>query len=122
MAMSTPVPLNQETLEMLRSLEADDPGSLARLIRLFVADAPALLSRIGLAHERRDPEELRNASHYLRSAALALGAEGLAVAAHKVEHLGPERFATAESATLLTGLRTGLRDAVLSLMQVTSEL
>lgn len=120
--MSTPAPLNQETLEMLRSLEADDPGSLARLIRLFVADSPALLSRIELAHERRNPEELRNAAHYLRSAALALGAEGLARAAHKVEHLTAERFNTAESAALLTGVRTGLRDAVLSLMQVTSEL
>ena len=120
--MSTPAPLNQETLEMLRGLEADEPGSLGKLIRLFVADAPALLSRIELAHERRDPEELRNASHYLRSAALALGAEDLAHAAHKVEHLTLDRFATAEAKAQLAALRTGLRDAVMSLMQVTSEL
>ena len=119
--MSMPQPLNQETLDMLRSLEAGDPGSLARLIRLFIADAPTLLSRIELAHERRDPEELKNASHYLRSAALALGADGLAQAAHTVEHLTPARFGTPEAATQLAALRSGLRDAVLSLMQVTSE-
>lgn len=120
--MSTPAPLNQETLEMLRSLEADDPGSLARLIRLFVADSPTLLSRVELAHERRDPDELKNAAHYLRSAALALGADGLAAAAHKVEYLTVAQFGTPEAATRLSALRSGLRDAVLSLMQVTSEL
>jgi HPt (histidine-containing phosphotransfer) domain-containing protein len=121
-AMSTPAPLNQETLEMLRSLEADEPGSLARLIRLFVADSPTLLSRVELAHERRDAEELRNAAHYLRSAALALGAEGLAAAAHKVEHLAPANFGTPEAHALLSGVRSGLRDAVMSLLEVTSEL
>ena len=120
--MSTPAPLNQETLELLRTLEAGEPGSLARLIRLFVADAPTLLSRIELAHERRDGEELRNASHYLRSAALALGADGLAAAAHTVEHMAPARFGAPESLQQLAALRSGLRDAVLSLMQVTSEL
>jgi HPt (histidine-containing phosphotransfer) domain-containing protein len=120
--MSTPAPLNPETLELLRSLEADDPGCLARLIRLFVADSPTLLSRVELAHERRDGEELRNAAHYLRSAALALGAEGLASAAHKVEHLTPDLFGTPESHALLSGVRSGLRDAVLSLLQVTNEL
>lgn len=120
--MSTPAPLNQETLEMLRSLEADEPGSLARLIRLFVADSPTLLSRVELAHERRDGEELRNAAHYLRSAALALGAEGLAAAAHKVEHMPPAIFGTPEAHALLGGVRSGLRDAVMSLLQVTSEL
>jgi HPt (histidine-containing phosphotransfer) domain-containing protein len=120
--MSTPTPLNQETLEMLRSLEADQPGSLARLIRLFVADAPALLSRIEVAYERRDPEELKQASHYLRSAALALGADGLANAALQVEHLPGDGFATARGEQQLQALRSGLRDAVLSLLQQTAEL
>jgi HPt (histidine-containing phosphotransfer) domain-containing protein len=120
--MSMPQPLNQETLDLLRSLEAGEPGTLARLIRLFVADAPTLLSRIEVAHERRDAEELRNASHYLRSAALALGADGLAQAAHKVEHLTAPQFGSADAATQLAALRSGLRDAVLSLMQVTSEI
>jgi len=120
--MSTPAPLNQETLELLRSLEADQPGSLARLIRLFVADAPALLSRIELACERRDGEELKSAAHFLRSSALALGADDLAVAAQAVEHLGVERLGMPEAAERLQALRTGLRDAVLSLLQETAEL
>lgn len=120
--MSTPVPLNQDTLELLRSLEADQPGSLARLIRLFVADAPALLSRIEVANERRDREELKSAAHFLRSSALALGAEDLAAAAQRVEHLAPGDLGTAHAAAPLAALRSGLRDAVLSLLQHTAEL
>ena len=118
--MSSHAPLNQETLEMLRSLEADQPGSLARLIRMFVADCPALLSRIEIAFERRDEEELRNAAHYLRSAALALGADDLATAALQVEHLQMDARAQAEER--LQVLRGRLRDAVLSLLQHTAEL
>ena len=120
--MSTPAPLNQETLELLRSLEADQPGSLARLIRLFVADAPALLSRIEVAVERRDGEELKSAAHYLRSAALALGADDLAAAAQAVEHLRVEQLGGADADQRLHALRSGLRDAVLSLLQHTAEL
>lgn len=120
--MSSPTRLNQEALELLQELEADQPGSLARLIRMFVADAPALLSRIELAHERRDPDELRQAAHYLRSAALALGADELASAALQVEHLPPVLIGSADAVERLAALRTGLRDAVLSLLQVTNEL
>ena len=120
--MSPPIALNPEALELLQSLEEDQPGSLSRLIRLFVADSPALLSRIELAHERRDEEELRNASHYLRSAALALGADGLANAALQVEHLPRAQHGTALAESYLTALRTGLRDAVLALLQYTTEL
>lgn len=120
--MSTPAPLNPETLELLRAIEADQPGSFASLIRLFVADAPTLLSRIELAHERRDLEELRNASHYLRSAALALGADSLATAVLQVEHLQANQLGTRESGAQLAAVRSGLRDAVLSLMQQTSEI
>ena len=105
---------------MLRSLEADQPGSLARLIRIFVADCPALLSRVEIAFERRDGEELRNAAHYLRSAALALGADDLAAAAQQVEHL--QMDARAEAEERLHVLRSRLRDAVLSLLQHTAEL
>ena len=114
--------LNQETLALLQSLEADQPGSLARLIRLFVADAPSLLSRIEIAIERRDQVELRNASHYLRSAALALGAEDLAKVAQDIEHWEMHQFGTEASAARLGDLRQALRDAVLALLQHTTEL
>lgn len=119
---NSPTPLNQEALALLQLLETDQPGSLARLIRLFVADAPALLSRIEIAHERRDPEELRQAAHYLRSAALALGADALAVTAQQIEHLRPDQIGATEGNVRLSALRSGLRDAVLSLLQVTTEL
>jgi HPt (histidine-containing phosphotransfer) domain-containing protein len=121
--MSSPTPpLNPETLDLLKALEADQPGSLAQLVRIFVADAPALLSRIEVAHERRDLEELRHASHYLRSAALALGADALAVMALRVEHLDANELAAGEGKVRLAALRSGLRDAVLSLLQETPEI
>ena len=120
--MSTLAPLNQDTLDLLRSLEEDQPGSLARLIRIFVADAPALLSRIEVANERRDREDLKSAAHYLRSSALALGADDLAATAQQVEHLAPEQLCGVDAAQRLLALRTGLRDAVLSLLQHTAEL
>jgi HPt (histidine-containing phosphotransfer) domain-containing protein len=120
--MSLPAPLNQETLELLRALEADQPGSLAGLIRMFVADAPTLLSRVEVANERRDREELKNAAHFLRSSALALGADGLAAAALAVEHLAPELLGGAVAEQHLAALRSGLRDSVLALLQHTAEL
>lgn len=120
--MSKPIQLNQDTLDLLQAIEASQPGSLAGLIRLFVADAPALLSRIELAHERRDAHELSQASHYLRSSALALGVEELAAAANAVEHLAPEEFGTDAAVKRLSALRSGLRDAVLALLQHTAEL
>ena len=113
--------LNPETLDMLRALEADDPGSLGRLIGMFVADTPGLLSRIDAARQKRDPEELKNAAHYLRSAALALGADDLAQAAHQVEHLTPDRIQGAESDALVATLHGRLREAVQSLMQVSGQ-
>jgi HPt (histidine-containing phosphotransfer) domain-containing protein len=120
--MSNPTPLNQQTLALLQSLEDDKPGSLAELIRMFVADAPTLLSRIEVAHERRDLGELRRASHYLRSAALALGADALALAALDVEHLDEQQIGTAEGSARLPALRSGLRNAIVSLLEVTPEL
>lgn len=120
--MSSLAPLNQETLALLRSLEEDQPGSLARLIRLFVADAPALLSRIEVANERHDREELKSAAHFLRSSALALGADDLAVSAQQVEHLTLQDLGGSTAEQRLAALRSGLRDAVLSLLQHTAEL
>lgn len=120
--MNTPIRLNQEALELLQALEADQPGSLAGLIRIFVADAPALLSRIEVAHARRDPEELKQAAHYLRSASLALGVDALAQAALQIEQLPASAIGSADAELKLGALRTGLRDAVLGLLQVTNEL
>jgi HPt (histidine-containing phosphotransfer) domain-containing protein len=121
-AVNATAALNEETLSLLRAIEEDQPGSLAQLIRMFVADAPALLSRIELANERRDVDDLRHAAHYLRSAALALGAEALAVAALNVEHFDAEMTASEAAQPVLAALRAALRDAVISLLQVTPEL
>jgi hypothetical protein len=53
---------------------------------------------------------------------LALGAEDLAAAANVVEHLGLEQLGTPAATVHLGRLRTGLRDAVLALLQHTAEL
>lgn len=115
--MTSPVTLNSDALALLHLLDQDQPGSFAKLIRLFAADAPALLSRIELAHERRDPAEVKHAAHFLRSSALALGATDLADAAFRVEHLAPDHFGTGAADLKLAQLRVALRDALLSLLE-----
>ncbi|HPA01545.1 MAG TPA: Hpt domain-containing protein [Chiayiivirga sp.] len=120
--MSTPITLHPDALALLRTLDESEPGSSARLIRLFIADAPALLSRIELGHERRDPEELNQASHFLRSSALALGATALADATQRLEHLDSSRFGSREAEDLLAELRVALRNALLGLLALSPEL
>jgi HPt (histidine-containing phosphotransfer) domain-containing protein len=119
--MSTAPILDPKSIELLRTLDANSPGAMAELLRMFVADAPSLLSRIEIAHAGRDTDALRQSAHYLRSSALAVGASALAEAAHSVEHLaagdGDDR-----ADALLHGLRAALRDAILALLQQIREL
>ncbi|HRQ35819.1 MAG: Hpt domain-containing protein [Chiayiivirga sp.] len=120
--MSTPITFDPDALALLRMLDESEPGSSARLIRLFIADAPALLSRIELGHERRDSEELNQAAHFLRSSALALGATDLAGATQRLEHLPPAQFGSREADDLLAALRVCLRDTLLGLLALSPEL
>lgn len=120
--MSTSITFDPDALALLRTLDESDPGSSARLIRLFIADAPALLSRIELGHERRDSDELNQASHFLRSSALALGATDLAEAAQRLEHLPPAQFGCSEANGLLAALRACLRNTLLGLLALSPEL
>ncbi len=119
--MTAPTPLNPEAIALLHTLDESQPGSTARLIRLFAADAPALLSRIELAHERRDLPEVNQAAHFLRSSALALGATELAEAAQRVEHLEESQFGSSVAELRLAQLRVSLRNAVLSLLDLAPE-
>lgn len=119
--MTAPTPLNPEAIALLHTLDESQPGSTAKLIRLFAADAPALLSRIELAHERRDLPEVNQAAHFLRSSALALGATELAEAAQRVEHLEESQFGSSVAELRLAQLRVSLRNAVLSLLDLAPE-
>ena len=69
--------LEPKALELLRMLDRDRPGSFSEFVRMFVHEAPDLVRKMEQAHVARDPDALGKAAHYLRSAALAMGASDL---------------------------------------------
>jgi len=91
--------------------------STTRLVRLFAADAPALLSRIELAHVRQELNEMKQAAHQLRASALELHATELADAAFRLEHLDASQCGCGAAELKLAQLRVTLRDALLNLLQ-----
>lgn len=115
-------PLHPDAVALLNLLDQDQPGSAAKLIRLFAADAPALLSRIEVGYERGEPSEINQAAHFLRSSALALGATELADAAFRLEHLAADQLGSDLAVQNLTQLRVSLRNALLSLLELVPEL
>ena len=54
-------------------------------MRLFLEDAPLLIARLEAASGTRDNEELRQASHTLKSSSANVGAIALANAARRIE-------------------------------------
>ena len=119
--MTAPITLHPDALALLSTLDQSQPGSSAKLIRLFAADAPALLSRIELGHERRDVGEINQAAHFLRSSALALGATDLADAAFRLEHMDASQFGGNAAELRLAQLRVCLRDTLLGLLDLSLE-
>jgi HPt (histidine-containing phosphotransfer) domain-containing protein len=77
--------INPETVELLRMLDEQRPGTVAELVRLFSVDAPVLLQRIYGAHALQDADGLRQAAHYLRSSSLALGLTDIEQTALSIE-------------------------------------
>jgi len=57
----------------------------ASIVRLFLEDAPLLISRLEAASGTRDNDELREASHTLKSSSANVGAIALANAARRIE-------------------------------------
>jgi HPt (histidine-containing phosphotransfer) domain-containing protein len=76
-----------EPLDQLRELDVEQPGLMNELIRIFVGDAPKQLQFIEAGLRERNPERIRQAAHFLRSGALALGLKQVAAAAHSVERM-----------------------------------
>ena len=120
--MSNDPAIDPKTLELLRSLESDRPGAMTELVRLFIADAPAQMQLVDDGYHARDAEKLRQAAHFLRSGALALGLNALVDASHDIERLEPDQYGTPESDALLAQLRVGLRDALMALLNIVKEL
>jgi len=112
---SKPAP-NLQTLDQLRLLELERPGLMKELIRLFVGDAPKQMRLIEAAYGKRDPEGLRQAAHFLRSGALALGLNWLAEQSGNLEHLDFSAYGQANSNERVAQLRAELHRVLLALL------
>ncbi len=119
--MTAPTPLHPDAVALLHTLDESQPGSVAKLVRLFAADAPSLLTRLELGHERGDLAEINQTAHFLRSSALALGATDLAEAAFRLEHMKTDEVGTQLAEQHLAQLRVSLRNALLSLLELVPE-
>ena len=116
--MSDPHPLDPQILLQLQELEAERPGLMKELIRLFVADAPRQMRQIEGAYARRDPEPLRQSAHFLRSGALALGLGGIASRAHHFEHLPVDAYGGRDEDAGIVELRAEVHRVLLALLKV----
>ena len=109
--------LDPKALDLLRMLDRDRPGSFSEFVRMFVHEAPELVKKMEQAHLAGDADELGKAAHYLRSAALAMGATNLVDVCHGLEHLTPADLAGPGMAARLDELRRRTRDALILLLQ-----
>ena len=115
--MITPPPRDQQTLDQLKELEAERPGLMKELIRLFVADAPKQTRLIQGAYDRRDPELVRQSAHFLRSGSLALGLSSLAEHSRVIEQLPLESYGEKDSDRLVAELRAEVHKVLLVLLK-----
>jgi len=115
--LSIPHPQDRQTLDQLRQLETENPGLMKEVIRLFVADAPKQMRLIDSAYRQRDPEAVRQSSHFLRSGALALGLGWLAERALAFEHLPFEDYGNPEADEQVRQLRAELHQVLLVLLR-----
>lgn len=109
--------LDSKALELLRMLDRDRPGSFSEFVRMFVHEAPDLVRRMEQALVAGDTDALGKAAHYLRSAALAMGARHLVEVCHGLEHLEAGQLHGPEMAARFDQLRRAVRDALILLLQ-----
>jgi HPt (histidine-containing phosphotransfer) domain-containing protein len=108
--------LDPKALELLRMLDRDRPGSFCEFVRMFVHEAPDLVRRMEQAQVAGDADELGKAAHYLRSAALAMGASHLVTVCHGLEHLDDQDLVAPEMTDRFNQLRRAVRDALILLL------
>ena len=106
-----------QTLDQLRRQRAELPGVMEEVMQLFITDADRQVAAIEAAYNEKNPEELRQQAHYLRSGALALRFEWIAEQAHRLEFLSPDEFGTERSERLLKLLRDEVAAVVHALQQ-----
>ncbi|KFN49162.1 Hpt domain-containing protein [Arenimonas composti] len=109
--------LEPKALELLRMLDRDQPGSFSEFVRMFVHEAPELVRRMENALLAGDIDTLGKSAHYLRSAALAMGATQLVSVCHGIEQLQAEQLQDADIGRRFDELRRATRDSLLLLLQ-----
>ena len=117
--MNTPPRIDPKAMDLLRSLEADSPGSVRELVRLFVTDAPGQLLRIEQGCQAGNTEQARQAAHFIRSGAMALGLTATAEASLVVERMPAEDYGHASER--VATLRTELANARVALLAAIEE-
>ncbi|MBP6596153.1 MAG: Hpt domain-containing protein [Arenimonas sp.] len=109
--------LDPKAVELLRMLDRDRPGSFSEFVRMFVHEAPDLVRRMEQAQVAGNADELGKAAHYLRSAALAMGATQLVEVCHGLEHLDDDDLHQPAMTDRFNQLRRAVRDALILLLQ-----
>ena len=109
--------LDPKALELLRMLDRDRPGAFSEFVRMFVHEAPDLVKKMEHAQAAGDADALGKSAHYLRSAALAMGASDLVEVCHNLEHLDDEALQSEAIDAQFTELRRRTRDALILLLQ-----
>jgi HPt (histidine-containing phosphotransfer) domain-containing protein len=109
--------LDYKALELLRMLDRDQPGSFSEFVRMFVHEAPELVKRMEQAQVAGDADTLGKSAHYLRSAALAMGATHLVEVCQGLEHLSDAEVRDPAIMPRFDQLRRATRDALLLLLQ-----
>lgn len=107
--MSNEALIDPKTLDLLHALQADHPGLMSELVRLFVADAPGQMQHIITGYNEHDSDKVRQSAHFLRSGAMALGLLRLAETSLTVERLDLAQYGleTAEQAVAELRLELG---------------
>ena len=103
--------LDYKALELLRMLDRDQPGSFSEFVRMFVHEAPELVKRMEQAQIAGDADSLGKSAHYLRSAALAMGATHLVEVCQGLEHLSDAEVADPAIQPKFDKLRRATPDA-----------
>ena len=109
--------LDPKALELLRMLDRDRPGAFSEFVRMFVHEAPDLVRKREHAQVAGDADALGKAAHYLRSAALAMGASQLVEVCHGLEHHDITDLQGDEMSDRMNQLRRAVRDALILLLQ-----
>ena len=105
-----------EPLDQLRALDVEQPGLMNELIRIFVGDAPKQVQFIEAGLREHNPERIRQAAHFLRSGALALGLKQVAAAAHLVERMDIDTISPDEAKAAIEHLRNHVHYVLLYLL------